>query len=64
MKRLRIGMQGVILGVLPFRVTPLVRNLTDKEVDHAQWVQTVLHGANCSYKGFLRGTWFVDIEDV
>ena len=64
MKRLRIGMQGVILGVLPFRVTPLVRNLTDKEVEHARWIVTVLHGATISYKGLLRGSWFAELEDV
>lgn len=64
MKRLRIGMQGVILGVLPFRVTPLVRNLTPSEVEHARWIVTVLHGATISYKGLLRGSWFAELEDV
>ena len=64
MKRLRIGMQGVILGVLPFRVTPIARNIDESELDHVEWAQKNLHGATISFKGLLRGSWFVELEDV
>ena len=63
MSRLRVGIEGSIFGVWPFRVTPIVRNITTSEAEHAEWLCQVIHNATISIRGVVRGRWFATITE-
>jgi hypothetical protein len=50
--------------MMPFEVTPIARNVTEAEADHAKWLCQVLDGATISAKGIVRGVWFAYLSDV
>ena len=63
MQRLRLGVTGTLMGMIPIRWTLIACNITGQEAAYAGWAQTKFNGMGFS-AGIIKGTVFMEIADV